>query len=146
MSVTGRHAYIDVDGVVLGRPPGSNDIALAPGAAELVSFSLAVGGCSWLSTHGAGGEPTAVMRHLRPYLPVELVALFERVDAAPWQTLKTRALPADSDYYWLDDQPLRAEIDELERRGEQGRLLRVDTRRNWIALLDVMVFLRAAWR
>lgn len=141
-----RHLFIDIDGVVLGTTPGTHNTALAPGAADLIQFGLSVGGCSWLSTHGASGQREPVMRRLRPFLPDSFVGLFDRVEAARWQTLKTRALPLSGEFVWLDDAPLRAELDELERRGVADHFLRVDTRKDWTALVGALAHLHQIWR
>ena len=141
-------AYLDLDGVLLGKDgkadPGFARVALAAKAEEFLAFCVAHYECYWLTTHCRHGDATHVMNVLGRYAGDAVMKLAAAIGPTAWKTLKTEAFDLSSDFFWIDDAPLQAEIDFLEKRGLLDRWINVDTRRNTDDLLRVMGILREA--
>jgi len=135
--------YIDIDGVILGRgATGWDGPCLARNTGEFIRFALDNYNCRWLTTHSRDGDGKRILYVLKPHCDKELLGLFKKIKPAKWNTLKSEAIDLKSDFYWIDDSPLRAELDALEAGGRRDRLLVVDTKRETNGLNRVMGELR----
>ena len=114
--------YLDIDGVLLT----TKHTKAAAGVVPFVHFITTSFACYWLTTH-CKGQSAPALRYLSRFLPAATVAQLEQaVQPRAWNTLKTEALDVASDFYWLEDQPLQAEVAYLRARGVEHRLLMVD--------------------
>lgn len=125
--------YLDVDGVLLGKHAGQ--VVLARYAAELIDFVLERFDVYWLTTH-CSGDAQRVIDYLGRYSPAEFLARLAPIKPTRFGALKTDALRGD--FYWLDDNPLQAELAELERRDSFDRWIDVNTRERPEDLLFAM--------
>ena len=118
------NVYVDIDGVVLG---GSGaDTCLAPYAQEFLEYVSEHFNGYWLTTH-CRGDLSGVLRRLRPFADDAVLAVADRLQPTYFHTLKMEAL--EGEFVWVDDAPLRVEIDWLGQRGMLDRWIQVDTRR-----------------
>lgn len=123
--------YIDVDGVLLGKAqPADKEIILARHAREFLEYCAQHYQCYWLTTHCKDGDTAHVVNMLERYAAEPVMRLVLAINSTSWKTLKTEVIDFQSDFYWIDDQPLRVEVDELRKNNVLGRWIRVDTRRN----------------
>lgn len=104
-----RKLYIDIDGVLLSR----TDPRPAEYAVEFIDYITTHFDCYWLTTH-CKGEAVTVSDYLSEYFPDDIIAKMMCVKPTMWETLKTEAIDFESDFYWLDDYPFKAELAELE--------------------------------
>ena len=131
--------FIDIDGVLLGRCPNSQQIALAQQATEFLRVVLDRYDCYWLTTHCRGSAAPA-LEYLSRYGDDEFLDLANQIKPTHFVTFKVEALFGD--YFWVDDQPTAYEQKFLQDRGWFDRWLQVDTRKNPFALVDVIEFLK----
>ncbi len=117
--------YLDIDGVLLknrtAEPIADID--------RLIAFIHDKFDCYWLTTHCKGDKQTA-LDYLSEHLPLELIPQLEKVNATSWGTFKTDAIDLNSDFYWLEDSPMRAEKALLESLGKLERLIQVDAEKD----------------
>jgi hypothetical protein len=119
-----KKIYIDIDGVLLI----SWQTQAALGAVQLIDYVIKHFDCYWLTSY-CKGDNCPVLDFLSAYFDKETMGKFESVKATNWQTLKTDAIDLHSDFYWLDDHPMSAEIQLLREHGRLDSLIVVDLRR-----------------
>ena len=124
--------YIDVDGVLLGRNE-ADEIALIPDIEGILLYSKENFTCFWLTTHGRYGTDD-VISYLKPYAKGIDLSLFNHIQAAPWNTLKTEAIDFSKPFIWIDDKPLQVELRILKDRGCLKSWLHVDSFSNFYDL------------
>jgi hypothetical protein len=115
--------YLDVDGVLLGQDAGN--VVLARHADELFDFLIENFDVYWLTTH-CSGDAGRVITYLSRYAPQSFIDKLTAIKPTRFGVLKTEAISGD--FYWLDDNPLQAEIAELRRRDRFDRWIDVNTR------------------
>lgn len=115
--------YLDVDGVLLGQD--ASKVILARHAARLVDFLLDHFDVYWLTTH-CSGDAQPVLQYLSRFAPADFIARLRNIKPTQFGALKTNALAGD--FYWIDDNPLQAEVTELQRRKMFDRWIEVNTR------------------
>jgi hypothetical protein len=125
--------FLDVDGVLLGQSEGRT--ILAPHAGEFIDFILAHFECFWLTTHCNGNVQT-VLDYLRPFAPADLLAKMKAIRPTSFRVLKTE--PLAGNFFWIEDQPLAAELADLRRRGLGDRWIEVNTRQRSDDLLHAI--------
>lgn len=117
--------YIDIDGVLLTF----HHTLPAPGAVELIDFATKHFDCFWLTSHCKESDTRFVLRLLSQYFDEATMEKLAKVKATDWRTWKTEAIDLDLDFYWLDDNPMRAEMEVLNEYGKLDRLIVVDLNR-----------------
>ena len=114
--------YLDIDGVLLT----AKHTQAAPGVEDFINFVTTHFECYWLTTHCKGDNKPA-LKYLSQFLsPAIISKLQNTVQPTNWDTLKTEAITVTTDFYWLDDQPMQAEIAYLQANGVEHRLLVVN--------------------
>jgi hypothetical protein len=114
--------YLDIDGVLLT----AKHTRAADGVEEFVAFVTTHFECYWLTTHCKGDSKPA-LRYLSQFLQPKTIELLQvAVKPTTWDTLKTEAIDFESDFYWLDDNPLQVERTCLESNGVGDRLFLVN--------------------
>ncbi len=119
-----KKIYIDIDGVLLT----SRGTRLAPGAVDLIDVATKNFDCYWLSSH-CKGDAEPVLRLLSQYFDEASMEKLKSIKATNWLSWKTEAIDLESDFYWLDDYPMRAEMQVLKECGKLDRLIVVDLNR-----------------
>jgi hypothetical protein len=145
-----KKLYIDIDGVLLKS--GRNK--LAPGALELIDVATKNFDCYWLSSYCKGDathfvrkakgkgqrakenaetgsviseRPEAgVLRFLSDYVNESTLEKMKKIKATNWLSWKTEGIDLESDFVWLEDHPMRAEMQVLKEHGKLDRLIVVD--------------------
>jgi hypothetical protein len=84
-----------------------------------------------LTTRDAHGQHDGILRAFRvalgvPALPAEVEAMLRAVLPTQWRSSKVSGIDLASDFVWIDDDPLRVEVDALRDLGLLDRLLVVD--------------------
>jgi len=74
-------------------------------------------------------------RNRPPTLPTTIEALLKSIKPTTWHGSKVSGIDLGSDFVWIDDQPLRVEIDELQGRKLLSRLIIIDTNKDDDGLL-----------
>lgn len=115
--------FLDLDGILIGSQQGRP--ALAPHADAFVTFALAHFDCYWATTHCHGDEEQ-VLDYLTPFMPAALLDKLTAIKPTRFSVLKTEAM--DGDFFWIDDQPLQAELADLQRRNLHDRWIEINTR------------------
>jgi hypothetical protein len=97
----------------------------------------------WLTTRDAHGQHTGILRAFRhavgsPELPAEIETLLRAVRPTEWFGSKITGVDLASDFVWIDDAPLRAEIETLRGLGLLNRLLVVDTDEGLLRAADAI--------
>jgi hypothetical protein len=114
--------YLDIDGVLLT----AKHTRAADGVEEFVDFITTHFECYWLTTHCKGDSRTA-LKYLAQFMQLETIKrLKDAVRPANWDALKTEAIDFESDFYWLDDNPLQIERKTLEDNGVSDRLILIN--------------------
>ena len=123
--------YLDIDGVFIrdGKPTLHCFVFLRWAVDCHQPF--------WLTTRDAHGRHDGILRAFRhalstPTLPTEVETLLRAVRPTQWHGSKVIGIDLASDFVWIDDDPLRVEIDALRDLGLLERLLIVKERR-WFA-------------
>lgn len=117
--------YIDIDGVLLTikKPHKAEDSDL------FVFFLIENFDCYWLTTHCKGDAKTAV-DYLSRYFDDETIQLLKKVKPTNWNTLKTEIIDFSSEFFWIEDNPMRAEIAVLENNSKVDCLIIVNLNQN----------------
>jgi hypothetical protein len=136
----GRNVYIDVDGVCLRNAASVTGIEPAPHAFEFLQWATEFHRPHWLTTRDAHGQHDGILRAFRlaigsPTLPTEIEALLKSIKPTTWHGSKVSGIDLSSDFVWIDDQPLRVEIDALRGRNLLSRLIVIDTNKDDDGLL-----------
>lgn len=116
--------YIDIDGVLLTK----RNISPAEGVEQFIDFITNNFDCYWLTTHCKGNSQSAI-NYLEKYFQPNILSQLNQIKPTHWITLKTEAIDKSSSFYWLDDSPLNAEIEQLQKVGVSDRLIVVDLSR-----------------
>jgi hypothetical protein len=136
-----RDVYIDVDGVCLRNAASFTGAEPAPHVFEFLQWATEFHRPHWLTTRDAHGQHAGILRAFRlamgcPTLPAEIEALLKSIKPTTWRHgSKISGIDLGSDFVWIDDQPLRAEIDALRDRNLLNRLIVVDTNKDDDGLL-----------
>lgn len=104
--------YLDIDGVLFTKKGKQ----IPDKIEDFIDYILENFDCYWLTTHCKGDSETA-LKYLSEYYPSHLLKNLQQVKPTSWDTLKTEAIDFESEFFWLDDEPLQAEIRELEEKG-----------------------------
>jgi len=120
--------YLDIDGVILGRNEFGRE-AIILNIQEILEYCTGNYRCFWLTTQGRR-RGDDVLQYLAPHCPPAVVPLLRRFEVAPWDALKTEAIDFSRPFIWIDDRPLRAEIQVLGDHQSLVGWLQVDTYRN----------------
>lgn len=116
---------LDIDGVLLT----AKHTQAAPGVDGFIDFITTHFECYWLTTHCKGDSKSA-LKYLTHFLsPTTISRLQDFIRPTNWDTLKTEAIDVASDFYWLDDQPMQAEIACLQANKVADRLLIINLNR-----------------
>ena len=100
----------------------------------------------WLTTRDAHGQHTGILRAFRhavgsPELPAEIETLLRVVRPTEWFGSKITGVDLASDFVWIDDAPLRVEIETLRGLGlvdtNDGLLRAVDVIRAGLSAIEV---------
>jgi hypothetical protein len=113
--------YIDIDGVLLTAKltkPAEN-------LTEFIDYILAHFDCYWLTTH-CKGDTKLTIDYLAMFLDDEIVNKLKHIKPTNWTTLKTEVFDFSTDFLWLEDYPLQAEIAILEENNASNSLIIVD--------------------
>ena len=117
--------YLDIDGVLLT----AKHTRAAEGVDEFVDFVTTHFECYWLTTHCKGESRTA-LKYLKQFMQPEIIKKLEdAVRPINWDALKTEAIDFESDFYWLDDNPLQIERKILKDNDVSDRLILVNLER-----------------
>lgn len=119
-----KKLYIDIDGVLLR----SGHRKLAPGAEDLIDVTTKNFDCYWLSSY-CKGDAAPVLRLLSRYVDEETIEKLKSVKATNWLSWKTEGIDLESDFIWLEDHPMRAEMQVLKAHDKLDRLIVVDLNR-----------------
>ena len=132
-----KKIYIDIDGVLLDSRTGE----IAEHAEELILF-LTSGryDCYWL-TDRCKGDNAPTLEYLSGLFSDKVTRRLTGIKATDWDSLKTEAIDLDSDFIWLDDCPLQAEISALDRVHKRTSLCSVNLERE-DELINVISFIR----
>jgi hypothetical protein len=68
-------------------------------------------------------------------LPADIEASLKSIKPTTWHASKISGIDLASDFIWIDDQPLRVEVDALRRRNLLSRLIIIDTNKDDEGLL-----------
>ena len=120
--------YLDVDGVIVGRR-SDGETTLIPQIERIMHYSKKNFRCFWLTTHGRY-RTDDVLSYLFSFSREINLSVFAHIESAPWNTLKTEAIDFTKPFIWVDDNPLQAEIQILERKKCLESWLHIDTYRN----------------
>ena len=113
--------YLDIDGVLLTtKHPQAAD-----GAAEFVEFITGHFDCYWLTTHCQGNAYTA-LNYLSEYFDRAIMTQLQTIKPTRWGALKTDAIDFDSDFIWIDDYVMQAEIVELKKHNALDSMIQED--------------------
>ena len=127
--------YLDIDGVCL-----CNGSKPAPYVFEFLRWAVTFHQPHWLTTRDAHGQHDGILRAFRhalasSTLPAEVETLLRAIRPTVWSGSKVSGIDLASDFVWIDDQPLRCEVDALRDLDLLSRLLLVDASRDDYALL-----------
>ena len=116
-----KKLYLDIDGVLLTAKLKK----AADYLSQFIDFIISSFDCYWLTTHCKGDSKTA-LNYIEPYLNSDTIKKLEIIKPTTWTTLKTEAIDFESDFYWLEDYPLQAEISFLLSKDLIDRLIIVN--------------------
>lgn len=121
-----KKLYLDIDGVLLtAKETRAADFVL-----PFIDYITNNFDCYWLTTHCKGDTAPALF-HLSNYLNKETIQKLKIIKPTTWVTLKTEAIDFSSDFYWIDDNPLRVEINLINTKSSSlnDKLIIVDLNR-----------------
>lgn len=93
-----------------------------------IDFILDKYDCYWLSTH-CKGDKEPLLKYLSEFYSTEIITKFDKFKVTNWSTFKTEAVDFNSDFIWLDDQPLATELKILEEKHVLESLVIVELER-----------------
>ena len=132
--------FIDIDGVLLGKSPITEQPVIANHTKIFLEFCLLNFDCYWLTTHCKEGKNDQVIRYLAPYVDSDVLSLIKQIIPTTFKTFKTEALFGD--FLWIDDQPTAYEIQYLDEQNFLNRWIQVNTRKNINELALIIEFLK----
>lgn len=118
MTLEKTKLFIDIDGVLLSTKmtkPAEN-------ITEFIDYILKNFDCYWLTTH-CKGDTKPTIEYLAMFLDGDIVNKLKQIEPTNWTTLKTEVFDFSSDYFWLDDYPLQAEIAVLKENNTLNKLI-----------------------
>ena len=129
--------YIDIDGPLVrdGQPTAY--------CFEFLRWAVEFHRPHWLTTRDAHGQHTGILRAFSyalraAELPPEIEALLRAVRPTVWSGSKITGIDLAPDFVWIDDAPLRLEIETLRGLGLLNRLLVLDTGDGLLRAIDVI--------
>ncbi len=120
-----KKLYLDVDGVLLT----AKETRTADHVLPFIDYIIDNFDCYWLTTH-CKGDTKAVLNRLSKYFDQAVIEKLQALKPTFWNTLKTEAIDFLSDFYWLDDNPMRAEVGIITTKSLNDRLIIVNLDRN----------------
>lgn len=123
--------YLDINGVVL-----KNDLTEAPNLLYFLEKALEHD-IYWLTTHCRDGDINKPVRYLSNKVSSEVMDLLRAVKGTKWSTLKTEAIDFTEDFIWLEDIPMRAEVEKIKEMNVEGNLIIVDLKNNTYQLKEI---------
>ena len=108
----------------------NNQIKLANGAQEFVTYSLENYDCYWLTTH-CKGDCSSALKYMKKYCSDKFFDELKKIKPTNFNVLKTDAIDFEDDFLWFDDFLLQSEIDVLDNKGKLSSWIQVDTYRNF---------------
>jgi hypothetical protein len=135
-----RNIYIDVDGVCLRKAASVAGIEPAPHAFDFLLWAVEFHRPHWLTTRDAHGQHEGILRAFRlamgcATLSTDIEALLKSIKPTTWHGSKISGIELASDFIWIDDQPLRVEVDALQDLNLLSRLIIIDTNKDDEGLL-----------
>ena len=142
------NVYLDLDGVIIRAADSVARIELAPHAFEFLQWATEFHRPYWLTTRDAHGQHAGVLRAFRlamncATLPADVEALLTSIKPTAWSGSKISGIDLTSDFAWVDDEPLRVEVEALQARNLSSRLIVVDSNKDADALLRAMAAIDA---
>lgn len=123
--------YIDIDDVLLKpRDPHPADYA-----EECISYIVEHLDCYWLTTH-CKGDTTPTIEYLSEYFTDIVIEKLKFIKPTMWGALKTDAIEFSSEFIWLDDYIMNAELSVLKENDCIDSVYKVDLEKE--NLLDVL--------
>jgi hypothetical protein len=113
--------FLDIDGVFLTAKltkPAEN-------LTEFIDYILENFDCYWLTTHCKGDAKPAI-DYLASFLDDDVINKLKHIKPTNWTTLKTEVFDFSSNFWWLEDYPLQAEIAVLKENNSLKSLIIVD--------------------
>jgi hypothetical protein len=135
-----RNIYIDIDGVCLRNAASITGIEPAPYVFDFLRWAVVYHRPHWLTTRDAYGQHNGILRAFRlamgvATLPAEIDIVLRSVKPTTWHGSKVSGIDLTSDFVWIDDQPLKVEVDTLQDLNLLSRLIVIDTNKDDDALL-----------
>ena len=116
-----KKLYVDIDGVLLTKKQPRK----AEGVDTFIDFAISNFQCYWLTTHCKGDSQTA-LNYLTRYFESSMLNKLTKFKSTTWDALKTDGIDLKSDFYWLDDAPLKYEVNYLKSINKSDRLIIVN--------------------
>jgi len=139
-----KKLYLDIDGVLLGKArPEDIEIILSKYAPEFLEYCINNYTCYWLTTHSRDKDVSKIVNLMKRYTSGPVLELIQAINPTQWNMLKTEAIDFASDFYWIEDQPLWAEIEVLKKNNAFDRWIKVDTRTQADDLKRVLEYLKS---
>lgn len=113
--------FIDIDGVLLTTKMTKPAEYLT----EFIDYILKNFDCYWLTTH-CKGDTKPTIAYLAMFFDDDVVNKLKQISSTNWTTLKTEVFDFSSNFVWLDDYPLQAEIAQLLENNSLNKLIIVD--------------------
>jgi hypothetical protein len=143
--------FLDVDGVLIGRPSveaGAATHQLANHAIRFLEYILAEFDVSWATTQCRDGDPTHVVRYIGEHAQADecerVMELVRQIRPTSFNVCKTDIFPTESEpaWIWLDDSPMAFELNQLRKHGQIDRWLDANTVKRPDDLLRVIEVLQ----
>lgn len=130
-----KKLYVDIDGVLLTV----KNTEIAEFSIPFIHFITQHFDCYWLTTHCKGINKIA-LAYLSSYFDPETISVLASIKATNWKTLKTEAIDFSSDFYWIDDYPLQAEIEVLKKYDVANKLIiaNLNNRGELYRIIDIL--------
>ena len=116
--------YLDIDGVLIHDSLKSYG-KVASGITEFLKVVTRKYNCYWLTTHCYQGE-NHVVEFLSKKLSPEEMQYVPFIKPSDWKTWKTEAINFKKDFIWIDDDPQKEELKELQKNNCENKIILVD--------------------